>query len=98
MARVTGKRRGVFGNNSANKDSRQGGEDLAEEMAEEDPLTGLPLKSAGRAVVEARRSRSEAGQRPVHVAGGRHAVGRTARGDGGERLRIVPPSMMPQIR
>ena len=60
MARVTGKRRGVFGNNSANKDSRQGGEDLAEEMAEEDPLTGLPLKSAAgerssRRAVRARR-------------------------------------------
>ncbi len=80
-----------FGNNSANK-IRDRVEDLADEMAEEDPVTGLPQKSAGRAVVEARFALG--GDNGQYMS---QAVAMLWAGDGGERLRIVPPTMMPQI-
>jgi len=80
-----------FGNNSANQ-IRDRVEDLADEMAEEDPATGLPEKSAGRAVVEARFALG--GDNGQYMS---QAVAMLWAGDGGERLRIVPPSMMPQI-
>ena len=76
-----------FGNNSANK-IRDRVEDLAEEMAKEDPVTRLPLKSAGRAVVEARFALG--GDNGQYMS---QAVAMLWAGDGGERLRIVPPSM-----
>ena len=80
-----------FGNNSANK-IRDRVEDLADEMAEEDPVTGLPEKSAGRAVVEARFALG--GDNGQYMS---QAVAMLWAGDGGERLRIVPTAMMPEI-
>ena len=80
-----------FGNNSANQ-IRDRVEDLAEQMTKDDLSTGLPQKSAGRAVVEARFALG--GDNGQYMS---QAVAMLWAGDGGERLRIVPPSMMPQI-
>ena len=73
-----------FGNNSANQ-IRDRVEDLAEQMTKDDLSTGLPQKSAGRAVVEARFALG--GDNGQYMS---QAVAMLWAGDGGERLRIVP--------